>query len=107
MADDLTAILAAIRDRAGVFAKFGPPRPALGFGSEVYNAAIASAEDASSLVAAVEAVLKAADSARARQQVYLPGSVTQPISWDLDPAKIREAIRAALAGTGKEGGEDE
>ena len=66
MADDPTAILAAIRDRAGVFAKLGPPRPALGFGSEVYNAAIASAEDAPSLLAAIEAVLK----------LHQPGPVT-------------------------------
>lgn len=58
MADSaLTAALQAIRDRAGVVAKLGPPRP----GGDLINAAHRSAADVPRLVAALEAVLRLAD----------------------------------------------
>ena len=52
-----SATLEAIRDRAGVVAKLGPPRP----GGDLINAAHRSAADVPSLVAALEAALKLAD----------------------------------------------
>ena len=54
---DPSATLEAIRDRAGVVAKLGPPRP----GGDLINAAHRSAADVPRLLAAVEAVLKLAD----------------------------------------------
>ena len=50
---DPSATLEAIRDRAGVVAKLGPPRP----GGDLINAAHRSAADVPRLLAAVEAVL--------------------------------------------------
>jgi hypothetical protein len=52
------------------------------------------------LLDAVEAVLKLAD--EAEPWGWKPGErgIRIPVRWDLDPAKVREAITAAL--TGKE-----
>jgi hypothetical protein len=57
-----------------------------------------------SLLAAVEAVLKLADEAHVmladREYWHEP---SEPVAWDLDPAKVREAITREL--TGKEAGD--
>jgi hypothetical protein len=55
---DPLALLEEMAARAGIFARFGPPRHAQGFGSEIYNAAISSAEDVPALLAALRAVLE-------------------------------------------------
>lgn len=66
---DPSATLQAIKDRAGVVAKLGPPRP----GGDLINAAHRSAADVPRLVAALEAVLK------------LHRKQDKPVrSWDLE-----------------------
>jgi hypothetical protein len=83
--DDLSATLAGIKDRAAVFAKLGPPRPALGFGSEIYNAAIASAGDVAALVAFAEMALALAD------------------GWTAEAERLQGVAREqAVAGTDKQ-----
>ena len=51
---DPASALQAIRDRAGIVAKLGPPRP----GGDLINAAHRSAADVPRLLAAVEAALE-------------------------------------------------
>jgi hypothetical protein len=71
--------------------------------------------DVSCLVAAMDAALKAADSARATDRNCACSWCAQkrgeglmaplPLTWDLDPAKLREDITAAL--TGKESSDEQ
>ena len=93
---DPSATLEAIRDRAGVVAKLGPPRP----GGDLINAAHRSAADVPRLLAALEAVLKLAD-----DWMNTPwpedggdraGVATEQII--LDGTSLREAITRALNG---------
>jgi hypothetical protein len=79
VAGELTAALDEIRDRHAARIKNAP-------GLGAYPA------DAERLLAAAEAVLKLADSARG---VHWGGRY---LGWDLDPAKVREAITRALDG---------
>lgn len=51
---DPSAAIQSIRDRAGIVAKLGPPRP----GGDLINAAHRSAADVPALLKAVEAALK-------------------------------------------------
>ena len=82
--DDVTAILAGIRERS---AKALP-----GFSSDV-RTYVDSANDVPSLVAAVEAVLKLADEAC---ELEVDGARMD--WWDTSPTRLRETIIAALTG---------
>lgn len=106
---DLSATLAPIKERAGVLAKLGPPRPAQGFGSETCNAAIASAGDVPGLVAFAEAVLKLADEWDAESDARddeseRPGADEegalvlrgQAITYHECAGELREAVTATL-----------
>jgi predicted RNA-binding Zn ribbon-like protein len=106
MPDDLASTLAGIRDRAGVFAKVGPPRP-----SASANAAFASAADVPPLLAAIEAALKEADDWDAEARgIFLEaartadaGEVGAASALQSSAADLREAITRKL--TGKEAGD--
>lgn len=106
MADELTATLAAIRDR-------GYRNGATG--AECARLSDAAADDVPVLLAAVEAVLKAADDfdfEASRQErgaglsaasggMIIPAGQRGRAETHRDCARtLREAIRAALAGTG-------
>ena len=91
MADDMTAqdpaaTLAGIRtDAENEAAGLGPTRRA-------------AERDIPRLVAALEAVLKLADSARSVCEEYeVDTDSFRATAWTLDPAKLREAVTAALA----------
>jgi hypothetical protein len=112
--DDVAAILAGIRERQALASD-----ASLGFSrmEERHAALIKVAyEDTPRLVAAVEAALEAADGAI--PALGLPpadctyacdsgkcdcSGGTRAVAWNLDPAKLREAITAAL--TGEEAGD--
>jgi hypothetical protein len=105
--DDLTAALEQIRARSAAALEF----PHSGFAEDSIQACTLSAQDVPTLLAAVEAVLALADSANAKGTTLCdcPACITgrnngftgihRPRSymWDLDPAKIREAISSRLA----------
>ena len=90
MADDPASTLAAIHQRAEQAAPALAARRGL-------NSMADSAADVPCLLAAVEAALELADSA----SVMAAGETMppQPVAWDLDPAKLRADITAALGGT--------
>jgi hypothetical protein len=104
------AILAGIRERSEVAAKIS-----VSWKAQIQRAR-ASASDVPLLLAAVEAVLKLADEAIPALGLT-PADCTDAcdsgacdcsgtarvVAWNLDPAKVREAITAAL----REGGGDE
>ena len=116
MPDDLAATLAEIQERE----QAATPGPWIAYGigdDEVWSETpwdhvaetmgnvadarfIAAARtDVPSLLAAVEAVLKLADDA-VLESIDASGAAC---AWDLDPAKVRETIRAAL---GEEAGDE-
>lgn len=83
---DPSAALEAIRDRAGVVAKLGPPRP----GGDLINAAHRSAADVPRLLAAVEAVLEEADDFEANRPERL---VTRRYAAECFRAAITRALK--------------
>jgi hypothetical protein len=102
--DEASAALAGIRERAKAAAELNVDVIAELISPGTRSIAgwiAASALDVPPLVKAIEAALELAGSAKVRQQVYLPGGATRPISWDLDPARLREAITTALTATGE------
>lgn len=54
--------------------------------------------DVSRLLVAVEAALKAVDEAEEVRDYSGPETHGRLVGWDLDPAKLREAISSALTG---------
>ena len=88
MADDLASTLAAIREHQA---------PRLLRESAAFDDYALCIAEIDSLLAAVEAALELADSA----SVMAAGETMppQPVAWDLDPAKLRADITAALGGT--------
>jgi hypothetical protein len=102
--DDLAALLAGIKKRHEAAAELNLDLIAELKGPDTRTVGgwiAASALDVPLLLAAIDAVLKEADSAQVvcEEETFPP----QPVAWDLDPVKVREAITTALAG--KEGGD--
>lgn len=106
-----SATLEAIRDRAGVVAKLGPPRP----GGDLINAAHRSAADVPRLLAAVDAALDQADDLTRKSEAldaeaeYVAGEHPEAaavavlkrersIAYDECARWFREAITRALDG---------
>ena len=85
-ADRLASTLAGIRD------------------DNIDSYADGSTSDIPRLLKALEAVLKLADGARSLDDEYVVDTDSyRPVSWNLNPASVREAITAEL--NGKEAGD--
>jgi hypothetical protein len=113
MADGLAA-LQAIRGRAGIVAKLGPPRP----GGDLINAAHRSAADVPRLLKAVEDALKLADDWDAKAREIAEQITSQDTEGAVAGFKVigvtryqegaralREAITTALAGKDADDGQ--
>ena len=92
MTDDLTATLDQIRERARVAGEDQQDGVALWIG-----ALGASQEDVPLLLKAIEAVLKLADEAQGVRDYSGYETNGRLVGWNLNPAKVREAITAELA----------